>query len=101
MLTLLPLPPFSCPPGVDCLFGAQINADNPLGMDGKLALQYGELIQDMWSNSYRVCAPTKFKSVIGKFAPQFSGYQQQDSQVCLTEKLCVCVCVCACVTTTL
>lgn len=32
------------------------------------------------SKTPSVVAPTRFKEVVGKFAPQFSGYSQQDSQ---------------------
>ena len=34
----------------------------------------------MWSGNYTVVSPVLFKSIIGEFAPQFSGYSQQDSQ---------------------
>uniref|UniRef100_A0A914WPL0 Ubiquitin carboxyl-terminal hydrolase n=1 Tax=Plectus sambesii TaxID=2011161 RepID=A0A914WPL0_9BILA len=57
-----------------------INEDNPLGMHGQLARSYGELIQQMWSGSHRSVLPRKLKTIIGQFAPRFSGYQQQDSQ---------------------
>ena len=77
--------------------------DNPLGMKGQVAEMYGALLGDMWSGSYSACSPRQFKvqrhktttciiytctcstfafppqTVVGKFAPQFSGYQQHDS----------------------
>ena len=34
----------------------------------------------MWSGNFTVVVPLTFKAVIGEFAPQFAGYQQQDSQ---------------------
>ncbi|MGH0174594.1 UNVERIFIED_CONTAM: hypothetical protein FKN15_002093 [Acipenser sinensis] len=43
-------------------YEAEINRDNPLGMRGEIAEAYADLTQ------------------VGRFAPQFSGYQQQDSQ---------------------
>ena len=58
----------------------EINADNPLGMKGKLAITYAQLLKDLWSAEYGMVNPTDFKRVIGQFAPQFAGYQQHDSQ---------------------
>lgn len=59
---------------------SQINRDNPLGHGGKLVEVYSELIKDIWSNNYTKVSPYNFKHTIGEFKPQFSGYQQQDSQ---------------------
>lgn len=38
----------------------------------------------MWSGKYSHVMPRHFKMSVGRFAPQFSGYQQQDSQELLT-----------------
>jgi len=57
-----------------------INRENALGKSGRVAEQYGALVRAAFSNKYRVVAPRDFKRVIGEFAPQFMGYQQQDSQ---------------------
>ncbi|KAL8017201.1 putative peptidase C19, ubiquitin-specific peptidase, DUSP domain, Chromo-like domain superfamily [Plasmopara halstedii] len=61
-------------------FTKEINRDNPLGMSGMMAVEFASLLRKMWSNEFRVVTPTKLKSVIGQYAPQFAGYQQQDSQ---------------------
>ncbi|CAH0516135.1 unnamed protein product [Peronospora belbahrii] len=61
-------------------FMKEINRDNPLGMKGMMAVEFASLLRRMWSNEYKVVTPTKVKSVIGQYAPQFAGYQQQDSQ---------------------
>jgi ubiquitin carboxyl-terminal hydrolase 4/11/15 len=53
-----------------------------VGMGGRVAMEYGSLVKDLWSGDYTVVTPSSFKSTIGEFQPQFSGYQQQDSQVC-------------------
>jgi ubiquitin carboxyl-terminal hydrolase 4/11/15 len=37
----------------------------------------------MWSGETRIVEPRAFKSKIERFAPQFAGYQQHDSQVLL------------------
>ncbi|XP_006873671.1 PREDICTED: ubiquitin carboxyl-terminal hydrolase 4 isoform X3 [Chrysochloris asiatica] len=61
-------------------YEAEINRDNPLGMKGEIAEAYAELIKQMWSGRDTHVAPRVFKTQVGRFAPQFSGYQQQDSQ---------------------
>ncbi|KAK1942962.1 Ubiquitin carboxyl-terminal hydrolase 4 [Phytophthora citrophthora] len=61
-------------------FTKEINRDNPLGMKGMVAVNFASLLRNMWSNEFKVVTPTKLKSVIGQYAPQFAGYQQQDSQ---------------------
>uniref|UniRef100_S4RHF9 Ubiquitin carboxyl-terminal hydrolase n=1 Tax=Petromyzon marinus TaxID=7757 RepID=S4RHF9_PETMA len=58
----------------------ELNRDNPLGMRGEIACAYADLIKQMWSGSYSSTVPRSFKTQVGRFAPQFSGYQQQDSQ---------------------
>nr|XP_006000772.1 PREDICTED: ubiquitin carboxyl-terminal hydrolase 15 isoform X3 [Latimeria chalumnae] len=58
----------------------EMNYDNPLGMRGEIARSYAELIKQMWSGRYSYVTPRAFKTQVGRFAPQFSGYQQQDSQ---------------------
>ena len=61
-----------------------INEENPLGMRGEIARRFGELIKSIWSGKYAYFVPRDFKLAVGRFAPQFSGYQQQDSQELLT-----------------
>lgn len=65
---------------IDNRYKSQINRDNALGHGGKLVEVYADLIKDIWSNSYTKISPYNFKHTIGEFKPQFSGYQQQDSQ---------------------
>ncbi|KZT09960.1 cysteine proteinase [Laetiporus sulphureus 93-53] len=64
------------------VFQEELNPDNPLGMQGAIAEAFGALLQRMWapfttSSSY---SPREFKQALQRFAPQFSGYQQHDSQ---------------------
>merc|ERR1719283_563735 len=61
-----------------------INEDNPLGMKGEIARSFGQLIKAMWCGKFTYVVPRAFKMAVGRFAPQFSGYQQQDSQELLT-----------------
>uniref|UniRef100_A0A8C6KEV2 Ubiquitin carboxyl-terminal hydrolase n=1 Tax=Nothobranchius furzeri TaxID=105023 RepID=A0A8C6KEV2_NOTFU len=57
----------------------ELNEDNPLGMKGEIARAYAELIKQLWSGKFSYVTPRPFKTQVGRFAPQFSGYQQQDS----------------------
>lgn len=57
-----------------------VNEDNPLGMKGELAEAYASLLKELWTGSYSVVAPRDFKWKLERFAPQFAGYQQHDSQ---------------------
>ncbi|KAJ7912748.1 hypothetical protein B0H13DRAFT_2006012 [Mycena leptocephala] len=64
------------------VYQEELNPDNPLGMHGAIAQAFGALLQRIWaasgpSTSY---SPREFKTQLQRFAPQFSGYQQHDSQ---------------------
>ena len=48
------------------------------------ARAFGDLVKNMWSGRYSYVVPRNFKMAVGRFAPQFSGYQQHDSQELLT-----------------
>lgn len=56
-----------------------INTKNALGTGGQLASAYSSLVQEMWSGQFKTVAPSEFKETIGQFAPQFAGFNQQDS----------------------
>ncbi|KAG2549741.1 hypothetical protein PVAP13_9KG261500 [Panicum virgatum] len=58
----------------------EINTENPLGLQGELAVAFGELLTKLWSSGRTSVAPRAFKSKLSRFAPQFSGYNQHDSQ---------------------
>ncbi|GAV75105.1 UCH domain-containing protein/DUSP domain-containing protein [Cephalotus follicularis] len=61
-------------------YSDEINMDNPLGMHGELALAFGELLRKLWSSGATTVPPRAFKGKLVRFAPQFSGYNQHDSQ---------------------
>ncbi|PVZ98399.1 hypothetical protein BB558_004290 [Smittium angustum] len=61
------------------VYKGEINRTNTLGMQGSVAEAYGLLTQNMWANINSSYSPSIFKRVIGKWAPQFAGYQQQDA----------------------
>ena len=57
----------------------EINRDNPLGWNGKVAETWAALLTKYWSGKYSVISPNKIKSTIAEIQPRFSGYQQHDS----------------------
>lgn len=57
-----------------------LNETNPLGSKGELATQYAELVKDLWAGRYNAVAPREFKWKLERFATQFAGYHQHDSQ---------------------
>uniref|UniRef100_A0A1J3FN28 Ubiquitin carboxyl-terminal hydrolase n=1 Tax=Noccaea caerulescens TaxID=107243 RepID=A0A1J3FN28_NOCCA len=61
-------------------YSDDINAENPLGMQGQLAIAFGDLLRKLWSSGQGTVAPRSFKAKLSRFAPQFSGYNQHDSQ---------------------
>ncbi|XP_027340882.1 ubiquitin carboxyl-terminal hydrolase 8 isoform X2 [Abrus precatorius] len=61
-------------------YGREINHDNPLGMNGEIALAFGDLLRKLWAPGASPVAPRLFKSKLARFAPQFSGFNQHDSQ---------------------
>lgn len=61
----------------------EINQNNPMGTGGKLVTHYAKLVEQMWlptNNKSVVVNPSSFKEQLSTFAPQFSGYHQQDAQ---------------------
>ncbi|OVA20111.1 Ubiquitin carboxyl-terminal hydrolases family 2 [Macleaya cordata] len=61
-------------------YSEEINKQNPLGLHGELAIAFGELLRKLWSSGRQPIAPRAFKGKLARFAPQFSGYNQHDSQ---------------------
>ncbi|KAJ8626189.1 hypothetical protein MRB53_019496 [Persea americana] len=61
-------------------YSEEINRFNPLGLRGELAVAFGELLRKLWSPGRTPIAPRQFKGKLARFAPQFSGYNQHDSQ---------------------
>jgi ubiquitin carboxyl-terminal hydrolase 4/11/15 len=64
------------------VYKSELNETNPLGMNGQLAKQYAYLISALFNPEYQKPSlpPSEFKKTLGRFAPNFSGYGQQDSQ---------------------
>lgn len=57
-----------------------INKDNPIGMKGNVAENFGNLMKQMWSGEEPYVSPKALKQTIAKWAPQFEGFNQHDSQ---------------------
>eukprot|EP00002_Diphylleia_rotans_P020272 TRINITY_DN3937_c0_g1_i2.p1 TRINITY_DN3937_c0_g1~~TRINITY_DN3937_c0_g1_i2.p1 ORF type:complete len:708 (-),score=130.67 TRINITY_DN3937_c0_g1_i2:126-2249(-) len=62
----------------------EINRDNPLGTKGELVAEFSDLISELWQGGAGEIIPRKFKMSLARFAPQFSGSQQHDSQELLS-----------------
>jgi ubiquitin carboxyl-terminal hydrolase 4/11/15 len=59
----------------------ELNFDNPLGNHGDVAKAYEALLDEIYRDpSPTSVAPRHFKTTIGRYAPSFSGWGQQDSQ---------------------
>lgn len=58
----------------------ELNPSNPLGMQGAIAEAFGALLQRLYETGSSSMAPREFKTSLQRFAPQFIGYQQHDSQ---------------------
>eukprot|EP00743_Colponemidia_sp_Colp-15_P010279 GILK01011304.1.p1 GENE.GILK01011304.1~~GILK01011304.1.p1 ORF type:complete len:590 (-),score=84.15 GILK01011304.1:61-1830(-) len=58
----------------------EINSSNSLSMKGELIEAFASLVADLWANHSSAVSPARVKYVIGRWAPQFIGYNQQDCQ---------------------
>ena len=56
-----------------------INKENKLGMEGRLAISWGNLLQQYWVEKTRVGNPAEFKRTLGDKVKMFRGFGQQDS----------------------
>lgn len=50
-------------------------------LQGKLVEDFAQLLKSLWSQEFLCMYPRKFKQGLVKYKPQFSGNEQQDSQV--------------------
>ncbi|KAI7738460.1 hypothetical protein M8C21_031589 [Ambrosia artemisiifolia] len=49
-------------------------------VQGELAMAFGELLRRLWAPGRTAFAPRSFKAKLARFAPQFGGHNQHDSQ---------------------
>ena len=57
----------------------EYNKTNSLGMKGRLAQAYGNLMKTMWNGRENSTRADEFKRIVGSRVRRFSGYSQQDA----------------------
>eukprot|EP00752_Nemacystus_decipiens_P010349 g9219.t1 len=57
-----------------------VNVENKLGLQGRLAHVYADLVNDLWSPTKKTVTPKSFKNEIAKFNDLFGGHDQHDAQ---------------------
>jgi ubiquitin carboxyl-terminal hydrolase 4/11/15 len=68
-------------------FKQNINKKNKLGVGGKLANAWGNLLEKYWKSNINAGNPSKIKEYVAKKVKKFSGFNQQDSNEFMTEFL--------------
>ncbi|KAI7897645.1 uncharacterized protein BX663DRAFT_527436 [Cokeromyces recurvatus] len=61
-------------------FRQHVNRGNKSGTGGVLVETFADLLRVLWSESCNFVSPMTFREALIRFAPQFSGTDQQDSQ---------------------
>lgn len=63
-------------------YAEELNCNNPLGHGGHVALAYANLLSMIYKKQSPPSSvtPRNFKETVGRYAPQFSGWAQQDTQ---------------------
>jgi ubiquitin carboxyl-terminal hydrolase 4/11/15 len=64
-----------------------INKKNKLGLQGKLANAWADLLNNYWNSNKSAGNPSNVKSAVAKKVKKFSGFNQQDSNEFMTEFL--------------
>jgi len=54
---------------------------------GEIAMEFGALLQQLWSHQFKSISPTDLKSTVGRFYSAFAGRDQQDSHEFLSKLL--------------
>jgi ubiquitin carboxyl-terminal hydrolase 4/11/15 len=62
------------------VYTEELNVDNPLGMHGQIAKAFGSTIENLWTLVNQPFSPRLLKGQTSRFAPQFAGYGQHDTQ---------------------
>lgn len=62
------------------VYTEELNVDNPLGMNGLIAKAFGMTIENLWTLVNHSYSPRQLKGQTSRFAPQFAGYGQHDTQ---------------------
>ncbi|KAG8435974.1 hypothetical protein GDO86_007171 [Hymenochirus boettgeri] len=64
----------------DRSFESEINYNNPLGTEGRLAVSFAVLLRALWKGTHHAFQPSKLKAIVASKASQFTGYAQHDAQ---------------------
>jgi ubiquitin C-terminal hydrolase len=56
----------------------EINKTNPLGSDGEIVTEFAKIMDQIWNPTSSCITPTELKKSVGKYAPQFAGYNLGD-----------------------
>ena len=64
------------------MYREELNPDNPLGMHGQIAEAFGGTVEALWAvaSFHSSFSPRQLKMTTSRFAPQFAGYGQHDTQ---------------------
>ncbi|KAL1410813.1 hypothetical protein Q8F55_001756 [Vanrija albida] len=63
------------------VYREELNPDNPLGMHGQVAEAFGEVVENLHNSAaHSSFSPRRLKATCSRFAPQFAGYGQHDTQ---------------------
>lgn len=64
------------------VYDEELNEDNPLGMGGQVARAFGQTVEALWAaaGAHASFSPRTLKYTTSRFAPQFAGYGQHDTQ---------------------
>jgi len=65
---------------LDKQFEADINLKNPLGMQGRMAVVFSDLMDVLWKGIDSSHAPQKLRRLIGMKEPRFNDFMQHDAQ---------------------
>src|SRR5579859_7069348 len=62
------------------IYQTDLNRDNPAGLEGRLALSYARLLNDVFDERGRdSIKPVNFKKTLAEFNSDFRGYEQKDA----------------------
>lgn len=61
------------------LFQRELNTNNSLGLNGKLAISFAMLLRQLWTSNSSSIAPNNLRELICTKYAHFRGYEQQDT----------------------
>ncbi|KAL7918893.1 hypothetical protein ACQKWADRAFT_302851 [Trichoderma austrokoningii] len=61
-------------------YATELNKSNPLGYNGKVAMEYNGLLREIYDEGKGSVSPRDFKNTVGRCRTTFAGWGQQDSQ---------------------